>query len=283
MFLQNTWTLSGVVSIESGLRGDYTNPYGFVLLPRVFLLARFSKNVSSRIGGGLGYKVPTIFTEGSEERQFRNILPINQSLIRYEKSAGGTFDIVYRGNINALKITIDPLLFYTRINNPLILQSLPGGLAEFINADGYTDSKGFELTIRLALDKFSLFTGYTYTDAQNHFNGNSSRYPLAPYNMLHFDLVYELEGKLRVALESYFTGKQALHDGSVGNSYWLFGALIEKTWGHFSLFINSENLNDVRQTKWGPIYSGDINNPSFQDIYAPLEGVTINGGIKLKW
>ena len=283
MFLQNTWTLSDLISIESGLRGDYTSPYGFAFLPRVFVLARFSNNISSRIGGGLGYKVPTIFTEGSEERQFRNILPINQSLIRYEKSAGGTFDLVYRGKMDALKFTIDPLLFYTRINNPLILQSTTNGLAEFINADGYTDSKGFELTIRLSLDKFTLFTGYTYTDVQNHFSGNSSRYPLAPYNMLHFDLVYEVEGKLRVAFESYFTGKQALHDGSIGNSYWLFGALIEKTWGHFSLFVNSENLNDVRQSKWRPIYTGDINNPTFQDIYAPLEGTTINGGIKLKW
>jgi outer membrane receptor for ferrienterochelin and colicins len=283
IFIQNTWTLSRVISMESGLRVDYTHPYGFVFLPRVFLLGRLTNKLSSRIGGGLGYKVPAIFTEGSEERQYRNILPINQSLIRYEKSVGGTFDIVYRGNIDELKLTIDPLLFYTRINNPLVLQDLPGGLAEFINADGFTDSKGFELTLRLALDRFSLFTGYSYTDAQNHFNGNSSRYPLAPYNMVHLDLVYDIEGKFRLALESYFTGKQELHDGTIGNSYWLFGALVEKTWGHFSLFINSENLNDIRQTKWGPVYTGNVDNPVFKDIYAPLDGITFNGGFKLKW
>jgi iron complex outermembrane receptor protein len=283
IFLQNTWTVSKTFSIESGIRGDYTSPYGFVFLPRIFLLAKLADNISSRIGGGLGYKVPTIFTEQSEERQFRNILPIDQSAIRYEKSTGGTFDVVWRGNIDELKLTVDPLLFYTRINNPLVLQDLPGGLSEFVNANGYTDSRGFEITIRWTLDHFSLFTGYTYTDAQNHFNGTISRYPLAPYNMLHFDLVYEMEGKWRVALETYFTGQQQLHDGETGRSYWLFGALVQKTWNHFSIFLNSENLDDVRQTKWGPIYTGDINNPNFKDIYTPLEGVTINGGIKLSW
>ena len=182
-----------------------------------------------------------------------------------------------------MKLTVDPLLFYTRINDPLILQNLSGGLSEFINANGYTDSKGFELSVRWVLDHFSLFTGYTYTEAQNHFNGMNSWYPLAPYNMLHLDFVYALEGKLRVALEVYFTGKQQLHDGSFGHSFWLFGAWVEKTWGHFSLFINSENLNNVRQTQWGSIYNGSIENPNFKDIYAPLDGITINGGIKLKW
>jgi len=35
-------------------------------------------------------------------------------------------------------------------------------------------------------------------------------------------------------------------------------------------------------TDWGAIYSGSITNPAFTDIYAPLEGRTINDGIKIK-
>ena len=282
-FLQNTWSPSKFISIETGFRVDYTNLYGFVLLPRLSLLSHITDNLTSRIGGGLGYKIPTIFTEESEERQFKNILPINPSNTQYEKSSGGSFDFIYRMAIDELRLTFNPLIYYTRINNPLVLTTTVSGLGQFENAVGYTDSKGIELTLRLALERITLFSGYSYIIAENHFNGVKYWYPLAPHQKLHLDMVYEMEGKWRIALESYYTGKQQLNDGTIGNSFWVFGALVQKSWKHLSLFINSEDLNDVRQTRWGSIYTGSFDNPTFKDIYAPLEGITINGGIILKW
>jgi iron complex outermembrane receptor protein len=283
VFVQNTWALSKFINIESGIRVDYTRPFGFVLLPRLSLLTRLKDNLTSRIGGGLGYKIPTIFTEESEELHFKGILPIDPSITRYEKSAGGSFDFTYRIKINGLGVSINPLLFYTRINNPLVLSSTPTGAMQFTNVDGYTDSKGIEISLRLTLQRIKFFTGYTYTVAQNHFNGVKTWYPLAPHQRLHFDLVYEIEEKLRVAFESYYTGTQQLNDGNTGRSFWIFGALVERSWKNFSVFINSEDVNDVRQTKWGSIYTGTFDNPIFKDIYAPLEGITINGGIKVKF
>jgi iron complex outermembrane receptor protein len=53
-------------------------------------------------------------------------------------------------------------------------------------------------------------------------------------------------------------------------------------WKHFDVFINGENLTDRRQTRWGSIYTGPINNPTFKDIYAPLDGIVINAGVKFK-
>jgi outer membrane receptor for ferrienterochelin and colicins len=283
IFVQNTWSPSKFISIESGIRVDYTSPFGLVLLPRMSLLARLNDYLTSRVGGGLGYKIPTIFTEESEERHFQGILPVNPSTTRYEKSVGGSFDFTYRASVDEFRFSINPLLFYTRINNPLVLTTVASGQGQFSNADGFTDSKGLEVSLRLSLKRLRLFTGYSYTVAENHFNGIKSWYPLAPRQRIHFDLVYEIENKLRVALESYYTGTQQLNDGSLGKSYWIFGALVERSWTHFSLFINSEDLNDVRQTKWGPIYTGTFDNPTFKEIYAPLDGITINGGIKIKW
>jgi iron complex outermembrane receptor protein len=279
-FVQNTWSPSDGFSLETGLRGDGTSPYGFVLLPRISALFHFSNRFSSRIGGGLGYKLPTIFSEQSEEKQFRNVLAIDQHNTQYEKSAGANLDFTYSTSIDEIKILINPLFFYTRINHPLILTTQGAQLA-FINANGYTDSKGMDLSFRLTLQPVRFYTGYSYTIVKNHFDGQALLYPLAPKHKLHFDLVYEKEGKLRVALESYYTSSQQLPDGSTGRSYWLMGALIEKSWRHFSIFINGEDLDDVRQTRWGPIYSGSINTPDFKEIYAPLEGRTINGGIKV--
>jgi iron complex outermembrane receptor protein len=49
-----------------------------------------------------------------------------------------------------------------------------------------------------------------------------------------------------------------------------------------SMFLNFENLTDTRQTRWEPLYTGPLTNPIFNDIYAPLDGYVINGGIKLR-
>jgi iron complex outermembrane receptor protein len=56
----------------------------------------------------------------------------------------------------------------------------------------------------------------------------------------------------------------------------------EKVWEHFSLFVNFENFTDTRQTRFNNIYTGTISNPTFRDIFAPVDGFVINGGIKIR-
>jgi iron complex outermembrane receptor protein len=282
LFVQNTWSPDKLISIESGLRGDHTDPYGFILLPRLSALFHFSENFSSRLGGGLGYKIPTIFNEQGEELHFENILPIDEQATNYERSIGGNIDFTYKTSIDELRLFVNPLFFYTRVNDPLILQPASGGEQQFVNAPGYADSRGLDLSIRFAFNRFNFFTGYSYTIAKNHFNNTTTIYPLAPKHKIHFDLVYEIEDNLRIALESYYTGEQQLSDGKIGKQYWLLGALIEKSWKKVSVFINGEDLNDARQTKWDTIYTGTLDNPTFRDIYAPLEGIMINVGFKIK-
>jgi iron complex outermembrane receptor protein len=94
--------------------------------------------------------------------------------------------------------------------------------------------------------------------------------------------MYEKEGKLKMGLEAYYVGKQKLNNSSEGRAYWTAGFMAEKSWERFSIFVNFENFTDTRQTKFGPIYSGSINNPVFDDIYAPVEGFVTNGGIKIR-
>jgi iron complex outermembrane receptor protein len=59
--------------------------------------------------------------------------------------------------------------------------------------------------------------------------------------------------------------------------------MAEKLWEKLSLFINFENISDTRQTKFGPIFTGSISNPLFKEIYAPVDGFVINGGVKINF
>lgn len=94
--------------------------------------------------------------------------------------------------------------------------------------------------------------------------------------------MYEVEDKWKLGLEAYYYSRQQLNDGTFGKPYWITGFMAEKVWEKISLYINFENFTNTRQTKFDTIYTGTISNPTFRDIYAPVEGFVVNGGIKIK-
>ena len=76
-FVQNIFNATEKFSLETGLRGDYHNQFGFFVLPRISAMLKLNQKLTVRLGGGMGYKAPTVFTEDAERIQFRNVLPIS--------------------------------------------------------------------------------------------------------------------------------------------------------------------------------------------------------------
>lgn len=285
LFVQNNFKPSEKFSLETGLRGDYVKDYGFAFLPRISMLFKISPEFSSRVGGGLGYKTPTIFTEESERLQYKNVLPINEDVNKLERSYGINADINYRTKFadDKISFSINHLFFYTRINDPLLLKPVFGGpFMGFRNVDGHIDSKGMETNVKLGYGDFKLFVGYTFTKAYLHEGSIKTENFLTPRHRLNNVLLYEVEEKWKIGLEAYYFSKQQLSDGAVGKSYWITGFMAEKLWEKFSLYINFENFTDSRQTRFDTIYTGSFSDPVFRDIYAPLDGFVINGGVKLR-
>jgi len=282
LFFQNVWSIHENIVIESGLRGDYINQFGFELMPRISTMINITPQLTTRIGGGFGYKPPTIFTEEAERRQFRNLLPIDIINARNERSSGLNWDINYKTSIGKLGVSINQLFFYTKLDRPLVLKNTGINNIAFENADGYLDTKGIETNIRLTYNDLKLFLGYTYTDANTHFDNSKQWLPLTARHRLNNVLMYEIEEKLKLGLEAYYFSKQRLSDGTYGKSYWITGLMAEKIWDRWSLFINFENFTDTRQTRFSEIYTGTVLNPVFRDIYAPLDGFVMNGGVKIR-
>lgn len=285
LFVQNNFKATNKFSLETGLRGDYVNDYGFAILPRVSMLFKFTPKLSSRIGGGMGYKTPTIFTEDAERLLYRNVLPIDPDQNKLEKSYGLNADFNYRTSFadNKISFSINHLFFYTRIHDPLILKH-PFGSPFYIfqNVDGHFDSRGVETNVKLGYSDFKLFLGYTLTKAYLHEGNSKKENYLTSRHRLNSVLLYEVEEKWKIGLEAYYFSKQQLSDGATGKSYWVTGFMAEKLWEKVSLYINFENFTDSRQTRFDTIYTGTIDNPQFRDIYAPLDGFVMNGGVKLR-
>ena len=282
-FVQNNYDLAENYSIETGVRLDYNKEYGVFALPRLNLLMKFTPDLSSRIGGGLGYKIPSIFTEKSDEIAFRNILPIDKDIVKAEKSYGFNFDVNYSTILfNKIVFSINTLFFYTRITDPLIIEyNLTNNFYEFMTFNGFNDTKGIEANVKFSLDHYKLFAGYTYTDVNTHADGSSSNFPLTPKHKLGIVLIYEVHGDMRIGLEAYYTGDQTLSSGKNVTDFWVNGLMIEKRFNKFSFFLNFENIFDTRQSKYGAMFTGSSENPNFVEIYAPTDGRIINVGVKI--
>jgi len=282
-FVQDDWMMGSRWVLETGIRDDYQNRYGNFLLPKGSVLYKLSREWSLRAGGGLGYKSPTIFDAQTEETAYKDVLPIGSG-VRAERSAGMSADAIYTGTIGEdLRATVDQAFFYTWVDHPLVLDSLQGGTryAYFANAGQAYATRGFESSVRLKQDDWSMFVGYTYVDARTGV-ASLPHIALAPRSKVVFDLSNEKEGDYRVALEAFYTGPQYLYDGTKTRDYWVTGLLLEKAIHRVTLVLNFEDLTDTRQTRFGPVVMPPVTEPTFNEIYAPLEGFMMNVAVKVR-
>lgn len=289
LYGQHTWDASERIMLETGLRVDvaryknslYSNTEAFVL-PRVSLLIRYSDRWSSRIGAGMGYKTPTLFTEETETIQYRGVDQLDN--VRSEKSYGGTADVNFRTNISDhLSFTFNHMFFLTWIDKPLVLENYAAGNFRFVNATEPVQSAGFETNARFIFkEHLKLFLGYTFINAKANYLTGTQNLPLVPRNKLNSALIYEKEGIIKLGLEGYFTGRQYLSNGTQTPHYSELGFMAEKIFKKFSLYINFENFTDTRQSRFKNVVNGSHLDPTFDEIWTHTEGFVANGGIKLK-
>ncbi|MEO5648003.1 MAG: TonB-dependent receptor [Chitinophagaceae bacterium] len=289
LYSQYTWDANEKIKLESGVRIDVANYRNKIysktevfILPRISLLVKYSSQISSRIGVGMGYKTPTLFTEETETIQYRNVAQLNN--VKSEKSYGGTADINFRRNFSEdLNFSLNHMFFYTLITKPLVLQPDSLGINSFINAAKPIHSAGFETNAKFIYkENFKLFLGYTFTDARAKYLTGNQFLPLVPKHKLNSALIYEKEDVIKLGLEGYFTGRQYLSDGTKTPAFSELGFMAEKIFKGFSVYINFENFTDTRQGSYKNVVNGSHLNPTFDEIWTHTEGFVMNGGIKLK-
>jgi iron complex outermembrane receptor protein/outer membrane receptor for ferrienterochelin and colicins len=289
VYMQDTWDVNNRVILETGLRIDNMNFKNAVysknqtfILPRVSALFKITNKISSRIGGGLGYKTPTVFTEETESLQYQNLQALNH--VEAERSVGGTADINFKTKITSgLSFSINQMFFYTGISKPLVLSVDGFGNYSFANAAKSVTSTGFETNVKFIYkEDLKLFVGYTYTYAKAGYLSGNQFLRLLPKNKLNLTLMYEKEDNFKFGLEGYLTGNQYLNNGTRTPSYWEFGFMAQKTFRKVSLFVNFENFTDQRQSKYKTVVNPPHSDPGFDDIWNHTEGFVVNGGIKIK-
>ena len=282
IFSQDNWEITDKFFLEPGIRYDYNLNYGGFFLPRLALMYHLTKTIFIRLSGGMGYKLPTPFTDEAERTRYQHVLPLNN--LTPEKSTGANLDFNIKTPLfDELFLSFNQSFFITEIRNPIIAnqQLLEQQIVSYENANGNISSMGLNSNMRLSLDELVLYVDYTYLNARKRYDNNKPL-ELTPQNRLTTTLAYEDEEEgIKAGLEAFYYGSQYLEDGSETPDYWLLGASAQKRFGHLTIALNVENILNIRQTKFENIVTGNLNNPVFKELYAPLDGIA--GNVVLKF
>jgi outer membrane receptor for ferrienterochelin and colicins len=282
VFVQDDVRINPTLSASISARLDVHSQYGVLANPRVSLLARPSDAWTVRLSTGLGTFAPTPFTEETEEVGFSRLRFRDDLAAERAWAASADLTRVWR----SFELTATG--FASRVSDPVMAVDMSDSQFALLNAFEPQWVWGAEAIARYRVEGFSLVGTYSWTRATelDVEDGGRRETPLTPRHAFTFTAVRESETWGRVGVEAYYTGRQELDDDPyrhVSRQYLLVGLLAERRFGSVRLFVNAENLFDVRQTRYAPLVRPDrrADGRWTVDAWAPLDGVVVNGGIRL--
>jgi outer membrane receptor for ferrienterochelin and colicins len=277
VFAQDDFEITRWLSVSASARADFQSRYGTFLSPRVSALVRWH-GWTSRLSAGQGFFAPTPLTEETEAAGLTRLV-IPKPLIA-ERGRSASFDISRKIGPGYYTVT----LFDSSVSHPINVER--GNLYQLVNLSEPTHNVGAEFLGTLRKAAFSATLSYTYVLSRQFEFGERVDTPLTPRHSFGIVGMWEKEKAGRIGVESYYTGGQRLEDNpdrSESKPYVLFGFLAERPIGPFKLFVNIENLGNVRQTRWDSLLRPDraVDGRWTVDAWAPLDGRVLNAGVRL--
>lgn len=278
VFLQDDVNIAPWLSVSASARADFHSQYGTFLSPRVSGLFRWA-GWTSRLSAGQGFFAPTPLTEETEAAGLAR-LSVPVPLVA-ERGRSASLDLTRSFG----PVSFTTTSFASTIRHPVHVAR--GERYQIANLTKPTTNRGLELLGTWRKAPFAATASYTYVrSSELELTGGVADVPLTPRHSFGLVGVWEQEGKGRLGIECYYTGRQRLeYDPFRASSkpYVIFGVMGErKISAHMRLFLNLENLTNVRQTRWNSLLrpSRAPDGRWTVDAWAPLDGRVINGGVR---
>lgn len=283
LFVQMERDLTTDLVLAGSARWDEHSVYGGQFSPRLSALYKPGP-WTVRASWGRGFYAPTPFVEETEASGLSRLEPL--SGLREETAETASLDLGYAAGPWELGLT----LFASNIEDAVRLQTTAPDRVRLVNADGLTRTRGVEALARWKQGPWVVTSSYLYVDSSepDDFGINRQAVPLTPRHSAGFVAMWEEHDQGRIGFEAYYTGEQPLEDNPYrdeGDAYVELGLLGEIVLGRYRLFLNLENLLDVRQTREDPLIRPQraADGSWTVDAWAPLEGFTANAGIRIKF
>ena len=276
VFVQGDIPLAPWAALSVGARVDVHGEHGTFVSPRVSALVRRGA-WTSRISVGRGFSAATPLTEETEAAGLTRLAVIRP--LDAERATSVSVDLTHAMAAG----TVTATLFGSRIQDPLRVDR-DTAFVLFTHAGSATNA-GVELLATLRHGPFAATSSYTYVRSREGDAASRVDAALTPRHSAGMVGMWEVEDLARVGVEIYYTGRQRLEVNPFrdrSRPYVIVGLLAERRVGRARLFINAENVTDVRQTRWDPLVrpAQGVDGRWTVDAWAPLDGRVFNGGVR---
>jgi outer membrane receptor for ferrienterochelin and colicins len=285
VFAQDDYAIARWLTASASARVDRHSAFGTFFSPRLSLLFRPTSRWTARVSGGRGHFAPSPFTEETDATGLAPLAPL--VAIEPESARSVSADVTWR----KVPFEITTTVFHSRISGAQVFRQLPDGpfAARIVNAETPTRTSGTEFIARYHTEDVDVIVTHMYlSSSEVGENGTGRRdVPLNPRQTASFDLLWET-GPAHFGFEVFYTGRQALEDDpyrSRSSPYVLWGILYTHRVGPALLYVNTEDLGDVRQTKSEPLLRpARLRDGRWStDAWAPLDGRTLNAGLRFRF
>jgi iron complex outermembrane receptor protein len=284
LFGQDDFALNQRLLLSASGRVDAHSEFGTFVSPKFSMLARLGRGFTTRASVGRGHIAPTVFTDETEATGLRPVAPLQA--VRPESATNVSSDVTWhRGPVDAT-VTV----FASRIHDPLRFQELESGpfAGRIVNATRPTRTTGSEFIGRFHRDDFDVILSHMFVwSTESDLEGGVREAALNPRHSGTLDVLWEFAAS-HIGFEVFYTGRQALEDNPYRTRsvpYLLWGALYTHRVGRALVYVNAENLSDIRQTRYDPLlrHSPLRDGRWSTDAWAPLDGRTINAGLRFQF
>jgi iron complex outermembrane receptor protein len=305
VFAQDDYAIVPWLTASGSARVDVHSEFGTFVSPRVSLLFRPAAQWTARVSGGRGHFAPSPFTEETDATGLTPLAPLGH--LEPERADSIAADLTWRKT----PFEITGTVFHSRIANAQMFRPVAGCAGEtaacsgceaatrcggdgapaarIVNAEVPSRTSGTEFIARYHTEDFDVILTHMYLRATEVGEAGVGRraVPLNPGQSASCDILIE-KGQGHLGFEVFYTGTQALDDDpfrSRSRPYVLWGILYTHRVGPALLYVNTEDLGDVRQTKYQPLLR-PARLPDGRwstDAWAPLDGRSLNAGLRFRF
>lgn len=283
LFAQVEHEATDDLTFAGSARFDDHSEFGSFLSPRISALYRPGR-WTVRASLGRGFYAPTPFVDEIEAAGLSRLEPLGS--LKAEKANTASLDVGYSFGRTELIAAV----FASDVDDAVRLEQTGPERVRLVNVDGSTRTRGVELLARHRWNSFSVTGSYVHVDATepNETGPGRHRVERTPRNTAGVVAMWEEHGKGRIGIEAYYTGRQRLEDNpyrETSRPYVELGLLGEIVLGRASLFLNLENILNVRQTKYDPLLLPQRAADGRWTVgaWAPTDGFVANAGIRLRF
>ena len=210
-FLQHEWLFLNAARLQSGIRIDYQEDYGWIPSPSANLKVNASDATTLRLNAGTGFRVVNLFTEDHAAYSGARTTVLLEDL-NPERSFNGTASLQHIFDINSNPLTIDLESFYTYFTNKIEPDYSRNNQIVYANLNGSSTTRGWSLTLSQSLTSipFTFTAGATFMDVFVKDNGTVRALEFAADYQGVVNATYQLPTGLRLDYTVNLTGPMKL-------------------------------------------------------------------------